>query len=55
MIWKVKPDVEVINNFNKDTLVAHLGIEIVEVGEDYIKSKMPVDHRTRQPMGLLHG
>ena len=31
------------------------GIEIVEVGEDYIKSKMPVDHRTRQPMGLLHG
>ena len=55
MIWKVKPDVEVINNFNKDTLVAHLGIEMVEVGEDYIKSKMPVDHRTRQPMGLLHG
>jgi len=55
MIWKVKPDVEVINNFNKDTLVAHLGIEIVEVGSDFIKSKMPVDHRTRQPMGLLHG
>lgn len=55
MIWKVKPDVEVINNFNKDTLVAHLGIEIVEVGSDFIKSKMPVDHRTKQPMGLLHG
>ena len=55
MIWKVKPDVEVIDNFNKDTLVAHLGIEIVEVGPDFIKSKMPVDHRTRQPMGLLHG
>lgn len=55
MIWKVKPDVEVINNFNKDTLVAHLGIEIVEVGSDFIKSKMSVDHRTRQPMGLLHG
>jgi 1,4-dihydroxy-2-naphthoyl-CoA hydrolase len=55
MIWKVNPDIEVINNYNKNTLVDHLGIEIVEVGEDFIKAKMPVDHRTRQPLGLLHG
>ncbi len=55
MIWKVNPDVEVINNFNTNTMVSHLGIEITEIGNDSIKAKMPVDHRTRQPMGLLHG
>jgi len=55
MIWKIKPELNAINNFNENTLVSHLGIEIIEIGEDYIKSKMPVDHRTRQPMGLLHG
>ena len=32
-----------------------LGIEIIDVGEDFIKAKMPVDHRTVQPFGLLHG
>jgi len=44
-----------INAFNKNTLMEHLGIEYTEIGEDYIKGKMPVDHRTHQPMGLLHG
>nr|WP_289623412.1 hotdog fold thioesterase [Flavihumibacter fluvii] len=33
----------------------HLGIEWVEVGPDYIRARMPVDHRTKQPHGLLHG
>ncbi len=37
------------------TLNAHLGIEFTEVGDDFLKAKMPVDHRTRQPFGLLHG
>lgn len=55
MIWKVQPDIEVLNKFNSGTLVAHLGIEILELGDAYVKAKMPVDHRTRQPMGLLHG
>jgi 1,4-dihydroxy-2-naphthoyl-CoA hydrolase len=55
MIWKVKPEIEVISNFNKGTLVEHLGIEVIEIGDDFIKSRMPVDHRTKQPMGLLHG
>jgi len=36
-------------------MVGHLGIEITEIGEDFIKAKMPVDHRTTQPYGLLHG
>lgn len=55
MIWKIFPEVEAINNFNNNTLVSHLGIEITEFGPDYVKARMPVDHRTRQPMGLLHG
>ena len=55
MIWKIKPEIDAVNRFNQNTLVAHLGIEITEIGDDYIKAKMPVDHRTRQPMGLLHG
>lgn len=44
-----------INAFNKNTLMEQLGIECVEIGYDYIVSTMPVDNRTHQPMGLLHG
>ena len=36
-------------------MVAHLGIEFTEIGEDYLVAKMPVDSRTHQPLGLLHG
>src|SRR5260370_38154540 len=39
----------------KDSLIAHLGIEIIEAGDDYLKARMPVDHRTKQPAGVLHG
>jgi 1,4-dihydroxy-2-naphthoyl-CoA hydrolase len=38
-----------------NTLGGHLGMEFTEVGEDFLKGRMPVDHRTRQPYGLLHG
>jgi 1,4-dihydroxy-2-naphthoyl-CoA hydrolase len=44
-----------INSFSKGTLVAQLGMECIELGEDYIMVRMPVDDRTKQPMGLLHG
>jgi 1,4-dihydroxy-2-naphthoyl-CoA hydrolase len=46
---------EQLNTMNKNTLMESLGIEFVEAGNDFIKAKMPVDHRTHQPMGLLHG
>lgn len=46
---------EQINSINKNTLMELLSIEFTEVGKDFIKAKMPVDHRTHQPMGLLHG
>ena len=36
-------------------MIEHLGIEIVEAGEDFLKGRMPVDMRTRQPAGALHG
>ncbi len=55
-IWKVNNiTVEALNQQSKGTLVEHLGIEMTELGEDYVKATMPVDNRTRQPLGLLHG
>ena len=50
-----KVELEKINALNKNTLMEQLGIECVEIGDDYVVSTMPVDHRTHQPMGLLHG
>ncbi len=41
--------------FNPDTMGKHLAMEWVEIGADFLKLKMPVDHRTHQPYGLLHG
>ena len=55
MIWKHKIDTDVFNDFSKNTLVEHLGIKFTEAGEDYLKATMPVDQRTKQPLGLLHG
>ncbi len=55
MIWKNNPTVETLNMLTKGNMVEHLGIEIIEIGNDYLKATMPVDQRTKQPMGLLHG
>ncbi len=44
-----------LQEISKNTMVEHLGIEFLELGDNYITAKMPVDHRTQQPMGLLHG
>ena len=46
---------ELINSKNNNTLVATLGIECIEIGENFIVLKMPIDRRTHQPMGILHG
>jgi len=53
----IKPDItlEQLNQLSKNTLVAHLGIKITEIGQDYVTATMPVDPRTIQPFGLLHG
>jgi 1,4-dihydroxy-2-naphthoyl-CoA hydrolase len=44
-----------LNNPSSPCMPQHLGIEITEIGDEYICGRMPVDHRTQQPMGLLHG
>ena len=54
-IWKREINIETINSFRKNTLVETLGIEVIDFGDDYLCAKMPVDHRTHQPMGILHG
>ena len=46
---------EIANKMGKNTMLEHLGIVITELGENYLKGTMPVDHRTHQPVGLLHG
>ena len=44
-----------INEFNAKTMVGNIGIEIIEVGKNFVSGRMPVDKRTTQPYGLLHG
>ncbi|MFZ2904667.1 MAG: hotdog fold thioesterase [Cyclobacteriaceae bacterium] len=47
--------VEMLNKMFANTMVAHLGIELTAMGDDFIEARMPVDSRTHQPLGLLHG
>jgi 1,4-dihydroxy-2-naphthoyl-CoA hydrolase len=54
-IWTVPVTVEEINRRCRNTLSDHLGIEFTEIGDDHLAARMPVDHRTKQPMGILHG
>jgi 1,4-dihydroxy-2-naphthoyl-CoA hydrolase len=54
-IWKKPISVEELTAIHKDTAVAHLGIEFLEVGDDFIRARVPVNTHTRQPYGLLHG
>ena len=50
-----KSALPLLRDKTKETMVSALGIEITDFGEKYICGKMPVDHRTKQPFGLLHG
>lgn len=54
-IWQSPIDVEMLNKFSINTMGEHLGIVFTEIGENYLIAEMPVDHRTKQPAGLLHG
>ena len=55
MIWQKNFTLENLNQLCSNSAVSHLGIEISAFGEDWIEATMPVDHRTTQPFGLLHG
>lgn len=54
-IWQQPISVEILNKISLNSAVTHLGIEYVEVGDDYLIGRVPVDHRTCQYSGLLHG
>lgn len=54
-IWFAPVDLDELNARSARTLVAHLGIRYIEIGDDYLIASMPVDERTRQPYGILHG
>ena len=54
-IWKQAISVESLTANNANSAVSHLGIEFLEVGDDFIRARMPVDNRTIQPYGLPHG
>ncbi|MEM8547500.1 MAG: hotdog fold thioesterase [Pseudomonadota bacterium] len=57
MIWfsGQRPTLDVLNSTSPNTLVEHLDIQFEDVGDDYLTASMPVDKRTHQPYGILHG
>ena len=55
MIWKQKPSLDVLQKMSENTMCSHLGMEFTEIGDDFLVARMPVDQRTKQPAGLLHG
>lgn len=54
-IWKRPLSTAILTTLHVDTSVAHLGIVFDEVGDDFIRARAPVDQRTLQPAGILHG
>lgn len=54
-IWKRPTHLEGFAERAEGTAVAHMGIEVTAIGDDYLTGRMPVDNRTRQPHGILHG
>lgn len=55
MVFLSKPSLKHLNTARIPSMVDHLGIEFTAIGDDFLEATMPVDHRTIQPYGLLHG
>lgn len=53
--FRHRPSLDEFNARNADSAVGNLGIVFTEQGEDFLRGTMPVDQRTKQPYGLLHG
>ncbi len=54
-IWVQVPDIDALNALHQDTAVSNLAIVVTAVGSNFISGRMPVDARTKQPFGLMHG
>lgn len=54
-IWHINMNIPAVTERGKNTMIEHLGIEFTEIGDDFLIARMPVDHRTRQPLGIMHG
>ena len=54
-IFNESATLESLNKWSQNTLAEHLGIEFVEIGDDFLVARMPVNAKTHQPLGLLHG
>lgn len=55
MLWKQTPDLDELQRSMQGTLLEHLGLTLESIGDDWISVRMPVDHRSIQPYGILHG
>ena len=54
-LWKQQATLDLVNGWSPHTMIAALGIRFTDIGDDYLRGTMPVDERTHQPYGLLHG
>jgi 1,4-dihydroxy-2-naphthoyl-CoA hydrolase len=55
MIWRREVTLKALNAMSAGNMVEHVGIQFTRIGDDELEATMPVDNRTRQPFGLLHG
>ena len=55
MIWHKPYTLDDLKKLHKNTMQEFIGIEFLEIGDDFLKARMPVNERTKQPLGLLHG
>lgn len=54
-IWQTEFDLKTVNDRARNTMSDFLGIEFIEMGEDYLVARMPVNEKTKQPIGIMHG
>ncbi len=54
-MWSTRPTIDFLNGLSDGTMSAQIGLEFTEVGDDFLRAKIPVDHRTVQTFGILHG
>ena len=53
-IWQVRPTLDELHDWDHETMSEFIGIEYIEIGDDFLRARMPVDRRTVQPLSLIH-